>query len=346
MKRELSELIDLRSDTVTKPTKEMIEKMMSAEVGDMVLGEDPSVLELEEYVAALFGMDRALFCPSGTMTNQIAIKLQTNPGDEVICSKLAHIYQFEGGGIALHSGASVALIDTPDGLFTTNDIIDSINPDDPHKARTSMVSVENTANKGGGTVWDYSVLVKMSNLCKDRGLAFHLDGARIFNAMVATGRKADDFGSIFDTVSICLSKGLGAPVGSLLICREQHYHRALRLRRVMGGTMRQGGYLAAAGLYALKNNINRLTDDHKNAAILAGAFKSCEWIKSVKPVMSNIVIAECADGVDPHHVIRRLHEDGLRAGSMGGNLIRVVTHLHIDEKKTARAAEIISDLKL
>ena len=289
-------MIDLRSDTVTRPGPGMLDFMMKAEVGDMVFGEDPMVNELEEMAADMFGMDRALYCPSGTMTNQLAIKAHTRPGDEVICSRMAHVYQFEGGGIAFNSGASVALIDSANGTFTADDVRMNINDrDDPHKAFTRLVEVENTVNRGAGACWDFNELVKIRELCDRERLSFHLDGARLFNAMTVDGREPAEYGKLFDTVSICLSKGLGSPVGSLLIGHSDIIKQGERYRKVFGGAMRQAGYIAAAGIYALKNNVTRLADDHRNASAIAEALRQCRLTEKVIYGGTNIVILTLAN---------------------------------------------------
>ena len=226
--------IDLRSDTVTLPTAEMLECMFSAKVGDDVWGEDPTVKRLEESLAAMFSKEAALFCPSGTMTNQIAIRVHTNLGDEIICDKLSHIYNYEGGGVASNSGASVRLIDGDLGRVSVKQIRDNLNPDDPHFAKTSLVSLENTVNKGGGSCYEYSVLHEISSFCKGHDLNLHLDGARIFNAIVKQSFSSQDYGKLFDTVSICLSKGLGAPIGSVLVGSHSFIQSAIRVRKSFG----------------------------------------------------------------------------------------------------------------
>ena len=283
-------MIDLRSDTVTKPGKEMLEAMMEAEVGDDVYKEDPTVNVLEQKAASLFGMEASLFCVSGTMTNQVAINVHTRPGDEVICDRLAHIYLFEAGSIARLSGSSVNLLSGDMGRFTAEDVRLAINPDDIHRARTSLVEVENTVNKGGGACWDINELKKISALCREKKLSFHMDGARIFNAITETGEDPKDYGSLFDSISICLSKGLGAPVGSLLLGNKEFIKKALRVRKAIGGGMRQAGYLAAAGIYALDNNVKRLKEDHKRAREMGKVLEALPCIDEVYPVRTNILI--------------------------------------------------------
>ena len=282
--------IDYRSDTVTKPTPEMKEFMFQAPVGDDVFVEDPSINELEQFSAEMFGMEAGIYCPSGTMTNQIAIKAHTNPGDELICSYESHIYRYEGGGIAYNSGVSARLIPGDSGLMTLEDVEKNINPDDIHFPVTRLVSLENTSNRGGGLCYDLSEIKKISALCKAKDLKLHLDGARLFNALVATKTTAKDYGDAFDSISICLSKGLGAPVGSVLLGAKETIVKARRIRKVFGGGMRQAGVIAAGGLFALKNNIERLEIDHKHAQILAQAALSNPIFEKVEKVETNIVM--------------------------------------------------------
>ena len=322
-------LVDLRSDTVTRPGKEMLEFMFSASVGDMVLGEDPMVNELEEYSAQLFGKEAAIFCPSGTMTNQIAINIHTRPGDDVICSKLAHIYLYEGGGIGFNSGANVTLIDTPDGIFSAEEVRNAVQPDDPHKPHTSMVSIENSVNRGGGAVWPLEKLQEIFSFTKSASLAFHLDGARLFNAAVASGITPLQFGSVFDTLSICLSKGLGAPVGSMLIGSNEDIKRGVRIRKVLGGTMRQAGYIAAGGLYALKNNVDRLREDHLHATAIAGTLNEASWVESIMKVTTNIIIFTMPESIPSSQVTARLRDMGILVNAPTEKSIRMVTHIDV-----------------
>src|ERR1700761_2012732 len=257
--------IDLRSDTVTRPTPAMLDAMMTARVGDDVFGEDPSINQLEKMAAGLFGMDAAVYCPSGTMSNQIAIKCHTQPGDEVICEKSSHVYIYEGGGIAFNSGSQVRALDGDRGRITAEQVSQAINPDDVHRARTSLVSLENTCNRGGGSCYDIEEIKKIRQVCSDHQLKLHLDGARLFNALVATGQTAAEYGEVFDSISICLNKGLGCPIGSILMGPAPYIRQARRVRKVFGGGMRQAGFMAAAGIYALHNNIDRLAADHDHA---------------------------------------------------------------------------------
>lgn len=338
-------MIDLRSDTVTRPSAGMLERMMKASVGDMIFGEDPEVNELERMAAEMFGMEGALFCPSGTMTNQIAIKAHTRPGDEVICSKMAHIYLFEGGGVAFNSGASVALIDTENGTFTAEDVKQHINnPDDPHRALTRLVEVENTVNRGAGACWDFKELKRIRELCDGRHLGLHLDGARLFNAMTADGRKPEEYGALFDSISICLSKGLGAPVGSVLIGNRDIIRQGARIRKVFGGAMRQAGYIAAAGIYALKNNVNRLINDHSNAALLAEALRQCSLTEKVSYGGTNIVIFTLKQGNTASGFLDKIKSRGILALKTGERSIRMVTHLDVSDSQVREACDIVASL--
>ncbi|MRR18934.1 threonine aldolase [bacterium] len=338
-------MIDLRSDTVTKPTGEMLEFMMSARVGDMVFDEDPMVNELEEMAAGMFGMEDAIYCPSGTMTNQIAIKVHTKPGDEVICSRMAHIYQFEGGGVAFNSGASVALVDSANGTFTAGEVKEYINnPDDPHKAFTRLVEVENTVNRGAGACWNFEELKKIRNLCNTHGLGYHLDGARLFNAMAVDGREPAEYGALFDSISICLSKGLGAPVGSLLLGNRDFIRQGERIRKVLGGAMRQAGYIAAAGIYALKNNVLRLAEDHRNAGLIAEALKSCSLVEKVNYGGTNIIIFTLAHGMKASEFLLKLRDYGILALKTGERSIRMVTHLDVSDADISKVCEAVSTL--
>jgi threonine aldolase len=301
-------MIDFRSDTVTKPTVEMQEAMASAPLGDDVFQDDPSINALEEKAARMFGHEAALFCPSGTMTNQIAIKVHTQPGDEVVCDQLAHIYNYEGGGIAFNSSASVRLLRGDKGRFTENDVLESILPDDVHHPKTRLVAAENTCNKGGGSIWEAAELKKIKTLCDSHELAFHLDGARLFNALVETGESAHSVGETFDSISICLSKGLGCPVGSLLIGNNAFIKQSRRVRKVFGGGMRQAGMLAAAGTYALDHHIDRLKNDHKMAKYLALQLEQAKWVEKVIEPETNIVIALLKSDADQEQLLHKMRE--------------------------------------
>ncbi|MDX9904773.1 MAG: GntG family PLP-dependent aldolase [Bacteroidales bacterium] len=338
-------MIDLRSDTVTKPSPGMLEFMMKASVGDMIFGEDPMVNELEEMSASMFGVEAALYCPSGTMTNQIAIKVHTRPGDEVICSRLAHIYQFEAGGVAFNSGASVALIDSENGTFTAADVEQYINnPNDWHKAYTRLVEVENTVNRGAGACWDFEELLKIRELCDRHSLGYHLDGARLFNAMTADGRKPEEYGALFDSISICLSKGLGAPVGSVLLGNRDFIRQGQRIRKVLGGAMRQAGYIAAAGIYALRNNLKRLSEDHRRAVDIAKALEQCSLVENVSYGGTNLIIFTLLPGMKATEFLDILKEYGILALKTGERSIRFVTHLDLIEADIRKTCEVLTSL--
>lgn len=334
--------IDLRSDTVTRPTAGMATSMASAEVGDDVFGEDPTINALEEKVADYFGAEAALFCPSGTMTNQIAIRVHCRPGDEVICHEYSHIYNYEGGGIALNSGASVRLSSRPRGLMEPSDVdVLYRNPADPHAPLSRLLAVENTMNKGGGACYDFETLKALRVKADEYGLAYHLDGARLWNALVAKGDDPKAYGPLFDTISVCLSKGLGCPVGSVLVGTKEHIDRAYRLRKSMGGGMRQAGFLAAAGIYALDHHIDRLAEDHAKAKAVEEVLRSCTWVKSIEPVETNIVIFYVAEGIDPGGVIASLAEQGVKIVSMGEGKLRIVTHLDVTDGQMERLLAIL-----
>jgi len=325
-------IIDLRSDTVTKPTIEMRQFMFDAVVGDDVYGDDPTVNELQEKVAAYFGAESAIFCPSGTMTNQLAIRAHTRPGDEVICHETCHIYNFEGGGIALNAGASVSLATGPRGLIEPGDIDALVrNPDDPHFPYSRLLALENTTNKGGGACYSMSALEALKGKAQEYGLAYHLDGARLWNALVSTGDNPKAYGELFDTISVCFSKGLGCPVGSVLLGKKDTIDRAYRLRKSMGGGMRQSGMLAAACIYALDNHVTRLLDDHKKAKTIESILASCSWVQRIESVETNIIIFHTSDDVDPSYVITLLADQGVNIVSMGKGVLRMVTHLDVTD---------------
>jgi len=316
------------SDTVTKPTVEMLHFMFKAEVGDDVYKQDPTVNELESTVAELFGMEAALFFPSGTMANQTAIKLHTQPGEQVICDKYAHIYHYEGGGASFNSGVSCCLLDGKRGMITADLVKEAINdPEFYHAPKTSLVSVENTTNKGGGACYELDDLRKIKQVCVENNLKFHLDGARLWNALVAKKQHPKQFGELFDTISVCLSKGLGAPIGSVLIGTKEDMKRALRIRKILGGGMRQAGYLAAAGMYALQHHISRLDDDHKRAKELASVLETLNWVGKVEPVETNILIFSLREGLEDKWVVDKLRQKNIAISGMGKGKLRIVTHM-------------------
>lgn len=336
--------IDFRSDTFTKPSQEMLEYMFSAEVGDDVFGEDPSINNLESKASELFGMEGGLFCPSGTMTNQIAIKCHTQPGDEVICDKVSHVYIYEGGGIAFNSGCQVKAIDGIRGMINAEQVKQAINPDDIHKAKTSLVSLENTANRGGGSCYDFNTIVEIKNVCTEQSLKLHLDGARLFNAIVAKKENPLQYGKTFDSISICLSKGLGTPVGSILLGNNAFIQKARRIRKVFGGGMRQAGYLAAAGIYALDHNIDRLEEDHLHAQQIAEALLKKDFIGKIMPVETNILIFELKNKYTPSSFANELKENSIYAMPISPTQIRMVLHLDITEQMVSRTIEVIDSL--
>lgn len=324
--------INLISDTVTKPTHEMLQHMFRAKVGDDVYKQDPTINELEETVADLFGMEAALFFPSGTMANQAAIKLHTNPGEQLICDKWAHVFNYEGGGASFNSGVSCCLVDGDRGMITAEQVEAAINPPEfYHSPLTSLVCIENTTNKGGGACYDIEELKQIKQVCDKHGLKYHLDGARLWNALVAKKQHPKQFGALFDTISVCLSKGLGAPVGSVLLGDKETMNRALRIRKILGGGMRQAGYLAAAGLYALRNNVGRLENDHKRAKELGEILKQKTWVDTVEPVETNILIFSVKPNYSEQAVIEKLKQKNIAISAMGKGKLRIVTHLDYKE---------------
>lgn len=337
-------MIDYRSDTFTKPTPDMLHAMLSAEVGDDVYGEDPTVNRLEELCAGMFEMEAALFCPSGTMTNQIAIKCHTQPGDEVICDHVSHVYIYEGGGIAFNSSSSVRPIAGDRGRLTAEEVKNAINPDDIHKPSTRLVSLENTANRGGGSCYEFSEIEKIKEVCLENKLALHLDGARLFNALVAKKESSQQYGKTFDSISICLSKGLGIPVGSVLIGRNDFIKKARRVRKVLGGGMRQAGILAAAGIYALENNIERLAEDHKHAKMLEEAISKKDFTGTIFPVETNIVICELKGRLTPTDFVDKLREKKIRATAISKTQVRLVLHLDITREMVEKTIKVIEEL--
>lgn len=335
--------INLISDTITKPTKAMLEAMMRAEVGDDVFKNDPSVNALEEKAAAMFGMEAALFFPSGTMTNQTAIKVHTQPGDQLICDKDAHVYHYEGGGVSFNSGVSCRLIDGDRGTMTAAQVEKHINPPDfYHSPFTALVCVENTANRGGGTCWEFEELKKIRKVCDAHGLAYHLDGARLWNALVAKNETPEQYGALFDTISVCLSKGLGCPVGSLLLGSKKHMEKAIRIRKILGGGMRQAGYLAAAGLYALEHHIPRLADDHKKAKEIESVLKTLSIVKNIAPVATNILIFELDETrITAQQLLQQLKEAQIHIIGMGQGKLRIVTHMEYTDAMHERFLEVL-----
>lgn len=339
-------MIDFRSDTVTKPSEAMRDAMFSAPVGDDVFLEDPTINELQEYAAQLFGMEAALYCSSGTQTNQIAINVHVTPGGEVITHKESHVYKYEGGGIARNSGASVRLLEGNRGRISVHQIAQWINnPDDVHYPLTQLVSLEDTANRGGGAIYDFNEIKKIRKFCLDRSLPLHLDGARLMNALVENGIDIKEYASQFDSISLCLSKGLGAPVGSLLIGSKDFIKKAHRVRKVFGGGMRQAGIIAAGGLYALKNNVERLREDHAHAKALEAAFNEMDWVDSVMGVETNIVVVVLKKADDRDAIISKFNEAGIAPMAFGPGMIRFVTHLDISSSDIDKTIAFIRSLK-
>lgn len=337
-------LIDLRSDTVTRPTAAMIEAMFSAKVGDDVFGDDPSINELQQLTADYFGMEAGLFFPSGTMANQVAIKTHTQPGDEIICDQTAHVYRYEGGGIAFNSGASVRLLFGERGIFNPEDVITNINSDDIHFPDTRLVCLENTVNKGGGICWTTEQLSSVCEASKKHGLKTHLDGARLWNALVKTNQNPKDYSKWFDSISVCFSKGLGCPVGSVLVGKKEFITAARKHRKRFGGGMRQAGYLAAACIYALQNNITRLAEDHQKALKFESILKSLPAVKEVMPVQTNIVLFKTESAEKASSYLQLLKEQNIMAAATGGGWIRFVTHLDISEEMMEKAEKVLTKI--
>ncbi|MEO0472763.1 MAG: GntG family PLP-dependent aldolase [Bacteroidota bacterium] len=338
-------IVDFRSDTLTRPTKDMLAAMMAAPVGDDVYGEDPSINALEARLAQMFGFDSALFCPSGTMCNQIAIRISTQPQDQVICDRRSHIYLYEGGGIAANSLATVRLLDGPHGILSPEMVETAINPDDQHFPVSRLLALENTCNMGGGSIYQMGQISALTEIARSHDLRMHLDGARLFNAIVAADQDTSSYGQYFDTISICLSKGLGAPVGSVLLCDAADYPKARRVRKMMGGGMRQAGYLAAAGLYAIENHVARLKKDHQRAEALVLLLERLGWVKDTMPCESNIVgfLPDPTAGTY-QDVIQKLEAQGILASGFGTGYVRLVTHLDIDDRGIEKTLSALSTL--
>jgi threonine aldolase len=337
-------MIDFRSDTVTLPTPEMLAFMHQAPVGDDVFGEDPSINALEAKSASLFGMEAGLFCPSGTMTNQLAIKTHTQAGDEVICEELSHVYQYEGGGIASNSGCSVKLLQGNRGRITASQILAAIHPEDVHKPISRLISLENTCNRGGGACYDFKEFEEIQKIAKTHHLGLHLDGARIFNAIVHKKEDSKQYGKVFDSISICLSKGLGAPVGSVLVGDAAFIKKARRWRKVFGGGMRQAGSLAAAGIYALDHHVDRLKLDHQKALLIKEALVKKEFVTEVFEVETNIVIAKIEGKYNATQLASLLKEHHILVIAMTPALVRFVLHLDITDEMLATTIDTIEKL--
>lgn len=324
----------------------MLEAMMTAKVGDDVFGDDPTVNELEAKAASLFGMEAALYCPSGTMTNQIAVKTHTQPGDEVIVEKTNHIYFYEAGGIAFHSGCSVRLISGDRGRISPNDILDNVNPENDHHAHTALVSIENTANRGGGSYYSIGEMTSLSSTAHDCGLKIHLDGARIFNALAELNEAPVNAGKLFDSVSFCLSKGLGCPVGSLLVSNKEFIRRARKFRKIFGGGMRQSGLLAAAGIYALDNHIERLKEDHRRAKTIGEILAQSDCVESMMPVETNIIIFKLRKEFSAEKFAAQLKAQNILCITIGKNQIRMLTHLDVDDLMMEQVIDALKKISI
>lgn len=319
--------IDLRSDTVTRPTKGMMQAMMTAEVGDDVYKEDPTINALEKKLADMFGMDEALFFPTGSMANQAAIKLHTQPGEQLICDKWAHVFNYEGGGVSFNSGVSCKLVDGDRGMITASQVEENINaPDFYHSPLTTLVCLENTTNKGGGACYELETIQEIREVCDRHELGLHLDGARLFNAFAEKDYTPQDFGKVFDTISVCLSKGLGTPMGSVLIGKKSLMKNAIRVRKVLGGGMRQVGFMAAAGIYALDNHFEQLKKDNDRALELSELLSKQPYVKSLEPTETNIIIFYLKDDVKELEFMKKLDEKNIRISNMGQGKLRIVTH--------------------
>lgn len=340
------QIIDLRSDTVTRPSAGMRKAMFEAPLGDDVFGDDPTINALQEKVAAYFGKEAALFFPSGTMANQVAIKTHTSPGDEVICDQTSHVYRYEGGGIAANSGVSVRLLNGERGIFSGEEILANINADDAHFPKTKLMVVENTVNKGGGACWPQQGVSEVCDVSHKAGLQTHLDGARLWNALVKTNQSPLFYGEKFDTISVCFSKGLGCPVGSVLVGNKEFMYHAHRHRKRMGGGMRQAGILAAACIYAMDHNIERMAQDHAHAEKIGNVLESLSWVESVLPVETNIIYFKLRNAEVASTLLNRLHEKNIMANAPGAGWVRFVFHLDITEEMVSNLERELQQIKL
>lgn len=339
--------IDLRSDTVTKPSQEMLQAIMNAKVGDDVYKEDPTVNALEDRLAEMFGKDEALFFPTGSMANQAAIKLHTQPAEQLLCDKWAHVYNYEGGGVSFNSGVSCKLVDGHRGMITARQVEENINPPDfYHSPLTTLVCLENTTNKGGGACYDFEEFKKIKEVCDKHNLGLHLDGARLFNALVANSEDPLEYGRIFDTISVCLSKGLGTPLGTVLIGDKEIMKNAIRVRKVLGGGMRQIGFMAAAGLFALENNVDRLAEDHKKASEIGDVLRKQDYVGEVEPVETNIVIFYLKDPSAEVNFMKKLQQENIRISNMGQGKLRIVTHLDYTDDMHDHFVSVLEKIEL
>ncbi|MCB0396738.1 MAG: aminotransferase class I/II-fold pyridoxal phosphate-dependent enzyme [Flavobacteriales bacterium] len=336
-------MIDLRSDTVTKPSPGMLQAMINAETGDDVFREDPTVKELEDDMAGRFGMDAGLFCTSGTMANQVAIKAHTVPGDEIICDEFSHIYNYEGGAPALVSGVSIRAVHGRNGILLPEDIIANIKTTTDWHTITRMVVIENSCNMTGGNYYPLDQVQALSEACRKNGLIFHVDGARIFNALTASGDASGEYGKHTDSISICLSKGLGCPIGSVLVGNKEFIEKARRIRKTLGGGMRQVGILAAAGKYALEHNIPLLKDDHRRAKQLAEKLNSLSYVDHVSDAFTNILIFRLEEHVDAQQFLDHLKARNILAFSVRPQTIRFVLHLDVNDEMTDTVCQALED---
>ena len=341
-------MINLISDTVTKPTPEMLDFMMRAKVGDDVFKNDESTNALEEKVARFFNKEAALFFPSGTMANQTAIKLHTEPGDQVICDHYSHIYNYEGGGASFNSGVSCKLIKGDRGRIAAEQVKQAINPPDfYHSPRTRLVSLENTTNKGGGACYELQEIKTIKEVCTSHGLAFHLDGARLWNALVAKNHDPKEYGAQFDTISVCFSKGLGAPIGSALLGSKAFIDKALRIRKILGGGMRQVGYLANAASFAMDHHFERLAIDHRKAKELSTALSAIKWVKSVEPTETNIVIFNIdTENSTAEDIIQKFKAQHIDLIAMDSSKLRFVTHLDYSDQDHDHVLQTLKNMAL
>ena len=337
-------IIDFRSDTVTKPTPQMLDAMLKADVGDDVFREDPTVNRLEKKMAATFNMESALWCASGTMSNQVAIASHTRPGDEVICEQESHVYYYEGGGIAFNAGCQTKTLMGDRGRINAWQVLTSINPDDVHKSHSSLVCIENTSNRGGGSCYELEEIKRIRSVCDEHHLKLHLDGARLYNALVAKNQQEAEFGKLFHSISVCFNKGLGCPAGSMLLGTEAFIRQAIRVRKVFGGGMRQAGFLAATALYALEHHVERLAMDHQHAKRIGEALQKHPLVKMVLPVETNLVIFELIDGKDPKGFIASLKQKEILLLTISDKRLRIVTHLDISSDMVDQFLKVLDDL--
>jgi len=336
--------VDLRSDTFTKPSPEMRAFMLNAEVGDDVFGEDPTINELENKICKLFGTEAAMFTPTATMSNQIALKILTNPLDEIICDRTAHIFNYEVGGYAFHSGCSIRYLEGDRGVFTADSVSNNINAEDVHKTITKLVSIENTSNRGGGKIFPLTEIENIKKVCDKNQLYLQLDGSRLFNALVETKENASVYGNLFDTITLCFSKGLGCAFGSVLTGKNIHLKKARRIRKVFGGGMRQAGIMAAGCIYALDNNIDRLRQDHQLAKYIEQQLMLCNFVSEILPVETNIIIFKLHDNINDISFIEHLAQNDIHAFAIGDNWVRFVTHLDISADMAEHTRTVLAKM--